>query len=248
MVESILSPRSLIRAISEIDWDEQKLESERLIFLKWANSLDAAWGKKNETELTNPFYSQILVGVLGYVEGPQSEYTIAYENRTKTTTQKPDVVLGKFDDLNPGTQPTALIEFESPATSLDEKEKGVGQAFRYQSQYVEPVRWIIASNFREIRIYDRTREHVETFDIHALANDDNQIKRLHIFLGAPQIVGMSEADGVPLLDELVENNVAEQERISKAFYSDYVEVRRNVEQNITENNPDVSGDQAFSYA
>lgn len=164
MADPILGKRTLDKYISHREWDNNKLKEDQKIFKRWARSLDGEWANTKETELTSNFYDQILVQVLGYKEGPDHRYTMAIENRTKTSAQRPDVVLGNFTETD-HDQPRALIEFESPYTPLDSHGKGVEQAFSYQSQYKKPVRWIIASNFRYTRIYDRTREHVEEFSM-----------------------------------------------------------------------------------
>ena len=170
MADPILGKRSLQKYIEEQNWNEKKLKNDQKTLLRWSKALDGRWANTKETELPKPFYEQVLIEILGYKEGPDKTYTMAYENATKSSAQKPDVILGNFTDKD-HDQPQALIEMESPYTPLDAHNKGVEQAFSYQSQYNRPVRWIIASNFRETRIYDRTREHVEIFYIKKLAQN-----------------------------------------------------------------------------
>lgn len=246
MADPILGKRTLDKYISHREWDNNKLKEDQKIFKRWARSLDGEWANTKETELTSNFYDQILVQVLGYKEGPDHRYTMAIENRTKTSAQRPDVVLGNFTETD-HDQPRALIEFESPYTPLDSHGKGVEQAFSYQSQYKKPVRWIIASNFRYTRIYDRTREHVEEFSIKKLAASKSEIQKFIFFLGADSIIHFN-SDSKSELEEAIENNVANQEKISDKFYDDYLLTREKLISNIVTNNSQVSTQSAFTYA
>lgn len=246
MADPILGKRTLAKCIKEYNWNEEKLKKDQKIILRWAKALDGEWANTKETELTNPFYEQVLIKILGYKEGPDNSYTMAYENHTKSSAQKPDVILGNFTAQS-HDQPQALIEMESPYTPLDAHNQGVEQAFSYQSQYDQPVRWIIASNFRETRIYDRTREHVEIFYIKKLAHDIKELKKFIFFLGAKSIVNSNKTEKNSL-EKAVENNVADQKQISTKFYADYLTTRENLIKNITKNNPTVTHQQAFTYA
>lgn len=246
MTEPILGKRTLETYLNSYEWDENQLKKDQSILKKWADSLDGKWANKKETELTASFYHQILIEILGYEEGPADSFTIGYENRTKSSAQKPDVVLGDFTADN-SEQPVALIEFESPYTSLDAHNKGVEQAFSYQSQYNKPVQWIVASNFRETRIYNQTREHVEIFDIHKLATDMNELKKFVFFLGADFLVKKSNSNEI-LLEKALEENVADEQALTSQFYDDYLKTRNKLIKNIQKNNLNVDSRQAFSYA
>lgn len=246
MADPILGKRSLQKYIEEQNWNEKKLKNDQKTLLRWSKALDGRWANTKETELTKPFYEQVLIEILGYKEGPDKTYTMAYENATKSSAQKPDVILGNFTDKD-HDQPQALIEMESPYTPLDAHNKGVEQAFSYQSQYNRPVRWIIASNFRETRIYDRTREHVEIFYIKKLAQNIEDLKKFIFFLGAKSIVNPNKAKQNSL-EKAVENNIADQKQISDKFYADYLKTRKNLIENIINNNPQVNQQQAFTYA
>lgn len=246
LADPILSKRSLDKYLSNYEWNEEKLEEAQKTFKKWAKQLDGVWANTKETELTSPFYNQVLINILGYKEGPADTYTIGFENRTTTSAKKPDVVLGNFTSTN-HSQPDALIEFESPYTPLDAPDQGVDQAFSYQSQYDKPVRWIIASNFREIRIYDSTREHMESFNIKAIANDTYQLKKFYFFLSAQSIVNHNKLKKTSL-EVAIESNVADQKAISDKFYDDYIKTRQNLIDNILQNNPSVDNNHAFTYA
>ena len=245
MSDPILGKRTLDKYLKNYKWDESKLKSAQKTFKRWADALDTDWANTKETELTSPFYDQIMLSILGYTEGPANNYTIGYENRTKTSGQKPDVVLGNFSSSD-HSQPLGLIEFESPYTPLDSHNKGVEQAFKYQSQYKNPVRWIIASNFRETRIYDKTRENVECFNVRELANDPYQLKKFIFFLGVHSIV--KQGNRPTNLETAVANNVADQKAISNKFYDDYLKTRKKLIDNIQNNNPQVDTGHAFTYA
>lgn len=246
MAEPILGRKVLKEFISKKKWNEKKLECDQKVFQKWSNALNGKWANVKETELTSPFYDQVLLNILGYTEGPSKEYTIGFENRTKSSAQKPDVILGGFSETN-HSQPEALIEFESPYTPLDAHNVGVEQAFSYQSQYSQSVRWIIASNFRETRLYDSTREHVEVFKIEKLAKSMDEIKKFIFFLSANSIVKSLNKQG-ETLELAVANNVADQKKISDKFYSDYLQTRNKLLDNIKTNNPTIPTKKVFTYA
>lgn len=246
MAEPILGKKVLKEFISKRNWNTKKLLDDQKVFQKWANALNGKWANTKETELTSPFYNQVLLNILDYKEGPSQKYTIGYENSTKSSAQKPDVILGNFSETN-HSQPDALIEFESPYTPLDAHNVGVEQAFSYQSQYSKSVRWIIASNFRETRIYDSTREHVEVFKIEELAKNVDEIKRFIFFLGKQSIV-KSLDNQEKSLEIAVANNVADQKEISDKFYEDYLQTRNKLLDNIKDNNPAIPTKKVFTYA
>lgn len=245
MSDPILGKRTLDKYLKTINWDDNFLNKSQKVLKRWSTALDGKWANTKETELTSPFYKQVLIDILGYREGPNTKYTIAYENKTRSSAQKPDVILGNFSE-NDHSQPQALIEFESPYTPLDAHNQGVEQAFSYQSQYNKPVRWIIASNFRETRIYDRTREHVEIFYIKKLASDKNELKKFIFFLGSSSIIKKSVKKNS--LEEAVENNVVDQKTLSNKFYDDYLVTREKLIKTILKNNPHVVRRRAFTYA
>lgn len=234
MAESILSKKTLRNELDNFLIDTATIESCQRVFSRWNNKLQTTWANVKETELTSEFYSQILINILGYHPGPDDEYTIAFETKTRSTSQRPDVVIGHFKDKDLDIEPVALIEFESPYTLLDSRNKGVEQAFRYQSQYKTPVKWIIASNFKEIRLYQGTREHVEIFYMETLARSKDDIKRLLYFLSSRQL--LPEGSQKAKLEIAVAENVAEQLAISKSFYSTYLQTRKSLISNILKNN------------
>jgi hypothetical protein len=85
--------------------------------------------------------------------------------------QEPDGSLGFFGP--DGAITRAVIELKDAKTPLDKKQAGrekgytpIEQAYLYATKF-DRCNWIIVSNFREIRLYNksRTQDYVEKFDV-----------------------------------------------------------------------------------
>jgi len=129
---------------------------------------------------------------------------------------------GRYDDLSLGFfhgaredfgRARVSVELKSPGTNLDAPQTDrrspwspVEQAFA-AVEGDEDVRWIIVSDFDEIRLYDRhDRSKYESIRITSLLTLDD-MKRAYALLGRPCLLGVEDCDHSPL-DEFLEHGQA----------------------------------------
>ncbi len=133
--------------------DQEKLQ---LIFDRWNNQLSN--GNKNEEQLQADFLNDIFGEALGYVyKRGENETNLEKEEKTNLDGQKPDGILGFFNDKTKDIR--VIIELKDQNHHLDKKQNrvtdkrsAIEQAFGYVSKY-QGVEWVIVSNFKEIRLY-----------------------------------------------------------------------------------------------
>lgn len=132
----------------------------------------------NEEEQSRSFWIQLLEEVLGI---SSATHVLQFERKVKG--RKIDVF---YEDMG------ILIEQKGRGVSLDEatiRSKKVGPETPYQQArwYAENLpfsirpRWIITSNFDEIRIYDQDKEDPDKFESILLENLPDEFYRLSFF-------------------------------------------------------------------
>jgi hypothetical protein len=145
------------------------------VLKKWANSLlDNSLHKKTESQCEQAFNQDIFVNILGYSMFPNSPYTIEPKASTETSGQKPDSALGYFEGEKVRVQ--VVCEIKDSKTSLDKSQKRDGnispvqQGFKYKPQY-QDCRFVIATNFIEMRIYRDNQLDFEAFNLLNLVSE-----------------------------------------------------------------------------
>lgn len=174
------------------------------------------------------------------------------EAKTKIDGTKADGMLGFFtkEDLDKkkiSDKVRVVIELKAPYFNLDQKQKRQGdnrtaveQAFGYVSKYGNGnCQWVIVSNYYEIRLYTSLdQSKYEYFDLDMLRETENFQKFIYL-LSKTSLIG----DGgkhTPKTKVLFEENIAEEKRIEKQFYTLYKSVRENVFKNLVANNREVN--------
>ncbi|UOG77625.1 hypothetical protein MTX78_25005 (plasmid) [Hymenobacter tibetensis] len=119
-----------------------------------------------EEEVKSRFVTDFFGEVLGFNSGNSRTWQLREELRTKVDATKADAALGYFSTDRATDICRAVIEIKDAATELDARQKrpdpksAVDQAFEYAPKMRGECRWVIVSNFREIRFYwanDRSR-------------------------------------------------------------------------------------------
>jgi hypothetical protein len=127
------------------------------------------------------FLTLVFGEALGYEHQRPDYRQLLLEKKTNVDGTKPDGALGDFGADGKGAlggPVRAVVELKSAKQNLDAKQKlgpkgrvesPVEQAFSYPSKMGPSCRWVIVSNFVELRLYaanDQTR--AEVFDFRSL--------------------------------------------------------------------------------
>lgn len=228
--------------------DGAKLENDTKIVEGWIKSLTHDnLEKTKEKSMQQSFLIRFFSDILGFEEpGTKSdvwnlypEYTI--EKSSVSETLFADGALGYFSkDRN---VVKAVIELKDALTPLDKKQSGrekgytpVGQAFQY-AQKIDGCNWIIVSNFKEIRLYNKLRsdELFEAISVLELANPEN-FKRFYYLLCRENLISEGPKS---VMDSVLLQSVENDEDITKKFYAEYKVVRVKFFEHLQKHNPNL---------
>lgn len=202
--------------------------------------------KKTETECEQAFNDDIFKQVLGYISFPSSPFTIDPKGKTQATGQKPDAILWYYDPEkeNSHSKTQVVVEIKDAKTPLDKSQRRewnlspIQQWFKYKPQYSN-CKWVIATNFIEIRLFKDNQLDYEIWTLEDLVNPENdyyQLKRFYYLLNADNLISKS---GASRTEKLLSEVRIEQEQITKKFYKEYKQLRLELINDMRANNPDV---------
>ncbi|GAA3926829.1 Eco57I restriction-modification methylase domain-containing protein [Hymenobacter algoricola] len=219
---------------------------------RWQQAIKDGYVRSRKEEALQAEFLNLLFGqVLGYEYQNTTHRQLELELKTLTDGTKPDGALGDFVSVPSGglAGPVrAVVELKDARTGLDAKQRRstggraetpVEQAFSYPSKYGATCRWVLASNFVELRLYaanDQLR--AEVFNLETLPDDEAQLRRFFALLLPAHLLpapGRAEAP----LDEALQQRQQEEVRITKSFYKDYSTARRQLLDHLIEQNPAV---------
>lgn len=196
-------------------------------YLKSLNTaeLDVAWGKfrdhfqnpaiqnnilhAKEEEYQEGFVRDLFVNILGYTLKPQPDFNFVLEQKSSSDATKSDgAILSSNGDV------VAIIELkDATTTNLGKVEK---QAFGYKHQHKD-CRYIITSNFKQLRFYINDAIQFEAFDLFVLTRESFAV--LYCCLHQSAI-----HNDVPL--KIKEQSLEVEENITKKLYADYSGFKR----------------------
>jgi hypothetical protein len=253
-LKPLFNPRLLAEARREHPFildDEQ-----RRIAAAWATG--AANGTllgQKERPLQGQFLSEFFDRLLGYRQIVGAEETHHMEPETSSTAVKgyrpPDARLGWFGPAIDRTR--GVLELKGPGADLDAKQGAgygkltpVEQAFGYAAK-VDGCRWVIVSNFVEVRLYrtDRGQGYCQRLKVADLADPD-ALETWVFLLSRVTLLGSDPADESPV-ERLVHQTHVEEERITKAFYCFYRDLRLDLFHQLKADNPAPNEDQAVDH-
>ncbi|WCC46674.1 type IIL restriction-modification enzyme MmeI [Tenacibaculum finnmarkense] len=140
-----------------------------------------------EEEMKSRFLNEFFGDILGFNYGNSNFWTLREEVKTKVDGSKPDGALGYFSKNKDDNDVRVVIEIKDASTNLDEKQKRkdskspIAQAFEYSTKMGQKCKWIIVSNFKEIRFYSSNFQgKYQVFFLKELLNDD-KLKELLFF-------------------------------------------------------------------
>jgi type I restriction-modification system DNA methylase subunit len=221
----------------------ENLEEKQHILLNWKQVLESHSLKGlGEVSVHGDFLIDIFSNVLGYkrITENQEEWNLVHEKKTFTDGSRADGALGFFtpdsDDIR------VVIELKSLGTDLDARQQRhygkispVEQAFSYAHKSGKKCNWIIVSNYDELRFYhEASSGEYEEFEISKLS-DPEEFRRFYYFLSAENLISK---EGMSVIEALYKRNEADEESISKNFYSNYKQMRIHLFEHIKQHNPD----------
>lgn len=221
----------------------ERLEKIQKVINGWQTSLkESDLEKTKEKSIQGLFLLKFFNEILGYatqIEGI-AEYNFIQHPKTEVDSKEPDGSLGFFSKDKASNITRAVIELKDANTSLDKKQAGrkenytpVEQGFNYLPKF-DRCDWVIVSNFKEIRLYHKSRGegYYEEFKILDL-DRETEFKRFYFLLCKENLIDKNRN---ALLDRLVKDTSEQQENISKEFYKEFKEIRHNLFNHLIENN------------
>lgn len=190
----------------------------------------------NEEQLQARFATEVFGETLGYKNTYNDTWEYELEKKTDVDGKKVDIVLGKFS--SDSSKVMAVVELKDfKYHDLDKKQNRVGdkrtpveQGFGYAPKFGGSCRWVLVSNFNEVRLYDKDNElEYERFYIEDL-EDDFEFKRFLYLLSKENIIDRK-------LDNLIDLKIKEEEKIEREFYAKYKTIRSKIVSQVIEDNP-----------
>ncbi len=195
----------------------------------------------NEEQLQAMFATEVFEKTLGYKNSFNETWEYELERKTDVDGQKPDIVLGEFTSNE--SKVMAVVELKDfKYFDLDKKQNRVGdkrtpveQGFGYAPKFGGNCRWVLISNFNEIRLYHKDNQseyerfYLEDFE------DDYEFKRFLYLLSKENILDRK-------LDNLIDLKIKEEEKIEREFYTKYKTIRSKIVSQVIEDNRTYNAD------
>lgn len=221
----------------------QDMEVRRQKLEKWIAALQTGTlDEIKEISLHGSFINDIFQDVLGYcsvIQGAAKAWEINAEQTISDGGGSADGAIGFFTAAdNPKGKSVSLqskvvapIELKGAKNDLDRaasgrSESAVDQGWRY-ANYTPDCRWIIVSNYRELRLYhtNKTPAYYEQFFLTDLA-DIEAFKRFYFLLCRRNFLPSStQAQTVSAIDRLLKDSDQAQEEITNKLYQEYKAIR-----------------------
>ncbi len=202
--------------------DEILVASRWANYLKFKEKIDFVKIVKEE-KYQEGFLRDIFEKCLGYTldtSDPDS-YNLKREEKNETDSKKADGVIVVDKKI------VGVIELKDQKTKY--LDAVLNQAFDYHNSHSYS-RYIIVSNFNELRLYIDKKTEYEKWYLFDLSYEE--FKKLHLLLSYESI-----RDDIPL--KLKQRSLNFEEEISKKFYSDYAKFRTYLFENLIKNNPTI---------
>jgi len=207
---------------------KNKKQDEKLLAKRWLEY--QKYKKKSEYIKTlkeekyqEGFFKDLFEACLGYTldTTDHTAYNLEREKKNETDAKKADGVI--YGDK----KVVGVVELK--AQDSKNLDKAVDQAFGYLVSHSQ-ARYVIVSNFDELRFYIDKKTEYEKFHLFSL--DYESFKKLHLILSFESI-----KEGVPLL--LKEKTASFESNISKELYKDFSTFRTHLFENIVKNNDQI---------
>ncbi len=245
--KTIFSRKEIKKKVKNFTLRKIKNKSEKIFLIKnWQENIKS---KKilfqKEEELQTLFLHTFFGEILSYNYKNSEKWNLSIETKTNFDATKSDGALGffKMDNEKIISDVRTVIELKNAKTILDKKQnrkdfKGspIEQAFMYASKTGEKCKWVIVSNFLEIRLYQKNDiNKYESFDILELHKEE-EFKRFYYLLSYEQLF-LEKQNSV--IEIYLENRLELEENISKEFYSHYKVLREIFLQHLIKENKNI---------
>jgi len=197
--------------------------------------------RTKEKPIQTLFLQRVFEEILGYPSqlSGEKKYNLLIEPTTDFDSTEPDGALGFFDsDLK---RFKAVIELKPSNIDLDKKQTNrkdnkspVEQAFGYSYKF-DGCKWVIVSNFKEIRLYNIERgiNFYQKFNILDL-HDESEFRKFYFIFNKDNLLSLTQES---LIEKLARETNLKEENITKEFYSKYKETRNRLYKQLSEDNP-----------
>lgn len=229
-----------------------KIDEKLMLVKQWNLGIeDKSIFSFTEKELQGTFLNYFFDKILGYTTLPfNGEFNLIAEHSTKFDASKPDATLGYFSINKRDAR--IVVELKDANCNLDIKQKRlndnrtpVEQAFGYAPKYGSNCKWVIVSNFIEIRLYLASNMlSYEKFDIKSLTNSKEFIKFYYILSRDNLLSKTSDS----VIDQLYLMNAEEEQKITKDFYRSFKNIRTSLIKNILQRNTTINPNVAIEKA
>lgn len=228
----LFHPRVVRRELESLRFPDDLEERHARFVVPWVTRLRRGeLDEVKEVSLQGAFLAGIFGGALGYrsmTDSADPEWSLVAEKTVSKTGKSADGALGFFS-THGESRVVAPIELKGAKQSLDVAQgrtlTPVQQAWEY-ANYSPGCRWIIVSNFREVRLYSRVRTpgEYESFRFGELENLE-AFKRFYLFLAKERLLPSAPEGRSALDDMLVASNDAMAE-ITAELYREYKHLRQ----------------------
>lgn len=200
--------------------------------------------KTKEEAIQADFLNNFFGDILGYEYKDSQNWNLEKELKSKTDATKSDGALGffKISENEIIKDVRAVIELKDALTDLDkpqhrlkDKRTPIEQAFSYSSKAGGKCKWVIVSNFKEIRIYHSSDQGAyEKFNVTELIHNENLKRFFYILLKEHLISEFNEST----IDKIYRERQEIEQTITKNFYNEYKTIRLDLFKHLKDNNKD----------
>ena len=210
------------------------------IIKKIINFLKQDADRTKEKPIQTLFLQRVFEQILGYPSqlSGEKKYNLLIEPTTDYDSTEPDGALGFFEsDLK---KVKAVIELKPTNIDLDKKQTNrkdnkspVEQAFGYSYKF-DGCKWVIVSNFKEIRLYNSERgiNFYQEFSVFDLL-DESAFRKFYFIFNKSNFLSLTEES---IIEKLAKETNLKEENITKEFYSKYKETRNKLYEYLSEDN------------
>ncbi|MDP1621247.1 MAG: TaqI-like C-terminal specificity domain-containing protein [Bacteroidales bacterium] len=224
--------------------DKIDLAAKTEIIAKYIKALDSGKIERTKEEsIQADFMNKFFGDILGYDYTDPTVWNLEKEFKSITDGTKSDGALGffKIEGKTVVTDVRATIELKDALTDLDKPQNRVNdrrtpveQAFSYASKVGGRCKWVIVSNFREVRLYHASdQSKYEIFVLNQMLNQEC-LKRFFFLMHRDRLISMSSESEI---DILYRERQEHEQTITKIFYTEYKIQRIELFEHIKLNNP-----------
>ncbi len=243
--QNIFGGRNYLQKLNNFRLDDDgKISVITEIINRYIKALESGKIERTKEEsIQADFMNKFFGDILGYDYNDSSAWNLEKEYKAITDGTKADGALGFFsiEEKKITSDVRAVIELKDALTDLDKPQNRINdrrtpveQAFSYASKVGGRCKWVIVSNFKEIRLYHASdQSRFENFILNQLLLPDN-LKRFIFLLAKDRLIAQNSESEI---DVLVRERQEHEQKITKEFYAGYKVIRLELFEHIKLNNP-----------